>query len=266
LLLRRLVSTLRTTGHTMTPICMLIHKATPATKMDRMSAAALGMLLCASAHFTPAAGAEFADALPAGPPLYGYFHEARGGAFVTAQRTANFDQIRHGTDDPAHVAPDGEAAQPAGLTAGATARVDGWARALIAQTRPVTGSAPGLSAPADASLSDLLARLHYAFRSDLGLSSDHARQDEREVLVRNSDALVRAKVRLTLGKEWLGFVYADIGAADSAVKWQGLAGIPCGHGLDLLGGWRHVTYHFSPGQGFDSLDFNGPFLGATLAW
>jgi hypothetical protein len=265
LLLRRLVSTLHTTGHTATPICMVIHKSTPATKTDRMSATALGMLLCASAHFTPAPGAEFADALPAGAPLYGYFREARGGAFVPAQRTANFDRIRHGTDDPAHVSFDGEAAQPAGPTAGATAHVDGWARALVAQTRPVTGSAPGLSAPVDASLSDLLARLHYAFGSDLGLSSDRARQGEREVLVRNSDALVRAKVRLTLGK-WLGFVYADIGAADSALKWQGLAGIPCGHGVDLLGGWRHVTYHFSPGQGFDSLDFNGPFLGATLAW
>jgi hypothetical protein len=130
----------------------------------------------------------------------------------------------------------------------------------------VAGSAPGLSAPVDASLSDILARLHYAFGSDLGLSSDRARQGEREVLVRNSDAFVRAKVRLTLGKEWLGFLYADMGAADSALKWQGLAGIPCGHGVDLLGGWRHVTYHFSPGQGFDSLDFNGPFLGATLAW
>jgi hypothetical protein len=264
----RLVSTLRTRGQrsTVTPIFMLIHKSTPARKTDRMSATALGMLLCASAHFTPAASAELADALPTGAPLYGYFREARGDAFVPAQRTANFDQIRHGTDDPAHVSFDGEAVQPAGLTAGATARVDGWARALVAQARPVTGWAPGLSAPVDASLSDLLARLHHAFGSDLGLSSGLARRGEREVLVRNSDALVRAKVQLTLGKEWLGFVYADIGAADSALKWQGLAGIPCGHGVDLLGGWRHVTYHFSPGQGFDSLDFNGPFLGATLAW
>ena len=139
MLLRRLVSTLRTTGHTATPICMLIHKSTPATKTDRMSATALGMLLFASAHFTPAPGAEFADALPAGAPLYGDFPEARRGAFVPAQRTANFDQIRHGTDDPAHVSFDGEAAQPAGPTAGATARVDGWARALACSNPPRDG-------------------------------------------------------------------------------------------------------------------------------
>jgi hypothetical protein len=242
---------------------MLIHKSNPVTKTGRMSATAL--LLCASVHFTPAAGAEFADALPAGAPLDGYFREARGGAFVPAEPTA-IDRIRHRTDDLAHVSFDGEGVQPAGLTAGATTRVRGQARALVAQSRPVTGATSGLGAPVEAPLSDLLAGLHYAYGSDLGQSSERAHEGEREVLVRNSDAFVRAKVRLTLGKEWRGFVYADIGAADSALKWQGLGGISCGQGVDLLGGWRHVTYHFSPGQGFDSLDFNGPFLGATLAW
>jgi hypothetical protein len=163
------------------------------------------MLVCAITHLTPGAASEFADASPAGAPLYGDFHEARG----------------------------------------------------------IAGPTPELS---DASVSDSRARLDGAFASDPGAASDRARQAEREVLVRNSDALVRAKVRLDLGKERSGFLYADIGAVDSALKWQGLAGIPCGHGVDLLGGWRRVTYHFSPGQGFDSLDFNGPFLGATLAW
>jgi hypothetical protein len=114
--------------------------------------------------------------------------------------------------------------------------------------------------------SDLKARLHYAFGSDAGLASDRTLQAEREVLLRNSDAFVRAKLPVTVARDWRGFVYADMGAADSALKWQGLAGIRDGHGLELLGGWRHVTYHFSPGMGLDSLDFAGPFLGATLAW
>jgi hypothetical protein len=120
------------------------------------------------------------------------------------------------------------------------------------------------TAPVDASPSDLLARLHHAFGSELRLSSDRAPQGDREVLLSNSDALVRARIRLTLGDQF-GFVYADMGARDSALKWQGLAGIRGGHGIDLLGGWRHVTYHPSPGV-VDLLDFNGPYLGATLAW
>ena len=235
-------------------------------KPGRLPAAALGMLLGASAHTTSAAGADSADALPTGAPLYGYFREARGGVSVPAHRTANFDEIHRRSDYFTHISFDGEAAQPAALTAAATDGVRGPASALAAQYRPVVGSAPGLGASVDASFSDLLARLHYAFGSDPGLSNDRARQGEREVLLRNSDALVRAKVGLTLGQESLGFVYADMGAADSALRWQGLAGIRGGHGVNLLGGWRHVTYHFSPGKGVDSLDFAGPFLGATLAW
>jgi hypothetical protein len=258
------LNTVHTTGHRVTRI-YVDPQITPAMKTGRMSAAAVGMLLCASAYTTPAAGASSADALPPGTPLYAYFREARS-ASVLAQRTADSDEIRRRTDDPTRIFFDGEAAQPAGLTAGSTARVRGRARALAAQYRPVAGSASELSAPIDASLSDLLARFHSAFGSDLGFSSDRARQGDREALVRNSDAFVRAKILLTLGEEWLGFVYADLGAVDSALRWQGLAGIRCGHGVDLLGGWRHVTYHFSPGSGFDSLDFNGPFLGATLTW
>jgi len=227
-----------------------------------MSAAALAMLLGASAHATSAADADFADALPSGDPLYSYFREAHGDASLPALRTVNLAEFGRHSDDPAHVALDGEI----GLTAGATARVSGQARALAAQYRPVAGSAPGGGAPVDASLSDLLARLHYAFGSDLRLWSDRARQLEREVLLRNPDALVRAKARVTLGKEWLGFVYADMGAADSALRWQGLVGIRVGHGVDLLGGWRHINYYFSPGRGIDSLDFDGPFLAVTRAW
>jgi len=205
---------------------MLMRKSTPAAKTGRMSAMVVGVLVYAGAHASPAAGVDSMDALPPGAPLYGYIRAARSGATVAAKPTANFDVMNRG----------------------------------------VAGSAPGLSVAVDTSLSDLVARLRRAFGSDLGLSSTRAQQDEREVLLTNTDALVRTKVRLAQGKEWHSFLYADMGAADSALRWQSAAGIRGGHGVDLLGGWRHVTYHFSPGKGFDSLEFNGPFLAATLAW
>jgi hypothetical protein len=193
---------------------MLRRTSTTIRKKGRIAAAALGLLVWASAQITPAAGADFGYASPAAVPIYGDLHEAR----------------------------------------------------LAALARNAVGPTSALSAPLDASLAELSVRLHYAFRSERGLSSDRILQAEREVLLRNSDAFVRAKVRVDVGKRWRGFVYGDIGAADSALKWQGLAGIRDGHGLELLGGWRHVTYRFSPGMGLDSLDFAGPFLGAALAW
>jgi hypothetical protein len=178
------------------------------------------------------------------------------------QRMANLDQIGR-TDEATHASFGSKTTR---LTAGAPARVTVQALALAARYPAVEGSTLAIGAPVDATPSDLLTRLHYAFASDLGLLTDRTRQAEREVLLRNSDALVRGNIRLTLGTRWPVFMYADIGAADSALKWQGLAGIRSGHGLDLLAGWRHVTYHFSPGTGYDSLDFDGPFLGATLTW
>ena len=186
---------------------MLTSKPTTAMKKACSTAAALGMLLSASAHATRAAGLDATDGLPANTALSGV---------------------------PAY--------------------------------RSLAGGTPGIDPRLDESLAHFLARLPTAFGSELGLSPDHARQRDLEVLLRNSDALVRATVRMNLGREWLGFVYADMGATDSAVRWQGLAGIHGGGGLDVLGGWRRVTYRFSPGAGLDSLDFNGPFLGATFAW
>ena len=209
---------------------MLIRKSTPAKNTGRMPAAILGMLLCAGAHATPVADADSVAPLPAGVAPYGF----------------------------ARVSLDDQASQSAGLTAAVAVRI----RALALQYGFAVGPAR-LSVPPDASASELLARLRCAFDSYPGNST---RQGEREVLLRNSDAFVRANARMSLGREWLGFVYADVGAADSALKWQGLAGIRTGHGIDLFGGWRRVTYHFSPGNGLDSLDFAGPVLGATLAW
>jgi hypothetical protein len=146
----------------------------------------------------------------------------------------------------AQAAPDG--------TAGADAyhldlRAAGGATSLPARQAAVTPPAPASRSGSDSRLPD-----------------PPPRQDEVVVLLSNSDAFVRANMHLTLSTSWRGFVYADIGATDSQLRWQGLAGVHPGRGVDLLGGWRHVTYRFSPGKGFDSLEFNGPYLGASLAW
>jgi len=220
LLRGRLLLTLRATSYAVSRISMLIRKSTRGTKARRTFAALLGMLLGASIYFTPAAGADPADASPAGAPL-AYLRDARAGASLSVQRS---------------------------------------------DERALAASAARRGAPLDAPLADLPVRLHHAFGTHLAILSEAALQGDREVLLRNSDAFVRAAIPVTLGTERRGFVYVDMGAADSALKWQGLAGIHGGRDVDLVGGWRHVTYHFSPGRGFDSIDFNGPFLGATLAW
>jgi len=184
----------------------MIRTSSAVKKMGRMSAAALGMLLCLSTYATPAARADAADTRAAGTPLYG----------------------------------------------------------LTPQYRPA-GPPAAFSVPVGASLFGPLARPDHVFGRDLRLSSGRAPQNESEVLLRNSAPLLRARVRMPLGRERL-FVYADMGAADSPLRYQGLLGIRVGQDAHLLGGWRRITYYFSPGRDFDSLDFDGPFLAVQRAW
>jgi len=190
-------------------------KSTAAAKTVRLSAAALGILLWASAHDTQAADGDCANVLSAGAPLYGRLPEALGGAFPPVPRNKS--------------------------------------------------GSPGVSSLLGSPLPDLRPSFRYAFGSDPLLASDRARETQREVFLRNSDPLLRAKLRVTQDREWL-FVYADMGAVDSPLRWQGMVGIRVGKDVRLLGGWRRITYYFSPGREFDSLDFDGPFIGAQRTW
>jgi hypothetical protein len=158
------------------------------------------------------------------------------------------------------LAADGDLAE-----ASPTERVPVQVFALAHQNLPEVRLAPSFGGPVGSSLPDPPTRSRSVFSPGLQLAADRARATEREVVLRNSEPSVPAKVRMTLGKEWL-FVYADMGAADSPLRWQGLVGIRVGPRAQLLGGWRRVTYYLSPGKDFDSLDSEGPFLAAQRVW
>jgi hypothetical protein len=126
--------------------------------------------------------------------------------------------------------------------------------------------APTLNSMRSQALSLLLAVALFGTSAHVKADSDVSGIRGREdVLLLNSDAIVGARLWLHPGSASSAFLYADVGATNSSLRWQGLAGIHGSHGIDLVGGWRRVTHHYAPGFGVDSLDFDGPFLGATLA-
>jgi len=243
----------------------LTRQFTVARKMVCILAAAVGVLLYASAHAAPTSNGDSPDTSSAAAPFHGHFHEALGGGFLPAQRITNFDEIRSRTEYSATGFFDEAAVEAALLTADVRASVGGQVRALSLQYVPVGESAWNLDSRLDTSQSDPAGGVHHMSSGELPLASRRGRDvaGEREVLLRNSDPLARARV--TLGKEWL-FVYADVGTPDSTLGWQALVGIRVGQDARLLGGWRHTTYFFSPGKDFDALDFEGPFLGAQRSW
>lgn len=214
----------------------MTRKSTAAMKMARIFTAGLGVFLSVGTFAAPAPDTDLADAR-ASTAVYAYFREARDGNLLPAPRTVDPTEIRDSAP---------------------------YLDALAHQYRTAQ-TQPGFSAAVDASLLGPLSQLDSVLDRDLQLSSNRMRQDESEVLLRNSDSLVRAKLRMNLGRDWL-FLYGDVGSWDSALKWQGLVGIRVGHGANLFGGWRHVTYYLSPGRDFSSLDSEGPFVGAQRSW
>jgi hypothetical protein len=92
---------------------------------------------------------------------------------------------------------------------------------------------------------------------------------QAEVEVDNWDAIVGAKGRFDIGTRGTWFVpfHADIGAGDSDLTWQLMAGIgyrlASGH---LIAAWRHLDYRFQGDKAIEGASLNGPSIGFVMRW
>ena len=83
------------------------------------------------------------------------------------------------------------------------------------------------------------------------------------------DGVVGVKGNAYLGDERKWFIpyYFDIGTGQSDLTWQVNAGI--GYQYDwgaLVATWRYLDYEFSSDKAVQSVNFNGPTIGATFKW
>lgn len=122
---------------------------------------------------------------------------------------------------------------------------------------------------AGARLLDMRQTLGWQLSGNVGSLPLPARGGTAEVEVDNWDAVVGAKGRIDLGSsgEWFLPFQADIGAGDSDLTWQLMAGIgyrlPAGH---LIAAWRHLDYRFKDGKAVESASFDGPSIGFVMRW
>jgi hypothetical protein len=83
------------------------------------------------------------------------------------------------------------------------------------------------------------------------------------------DGIVGLRGKTDLNEKWYLSYYADVGAGDSKLTWQALAGINYRfQKLDAVLGYRYVEWDFDKGDmlNFDDLDLSGPFAGIKLAF
>jgi hypothetical protein len=83
------------------------------------------------------------------------------------------------------------------------------------------------------------------------------------------DGIVGVKGRVGLGTsgEWSVPFYLDVGAGNSQLTYQAAGGISYGFKWgELTAMWRYLSYDMKSGQVIQSMNFNGPMIGATFRW
>jgi hypothetical protein len=83
------------------------------------------------------------------------------------------------------------------------------------------------------------------------------------------DAIVGVKGQVYLGSEHKWFVpyYLDIGTGQSDFTWQANAGIGYRFGWGaLVATWRYLDYDLGSDKLIQSVNLNGPLIGATFVW
>jgi hypothetical protein len=112
-------------------------------------------------------------------------------------------------------------------------------------------------------------RLQFQIDGDIGNLVLPGRAGTREDSTTNWDAIVGVKGRVGLGASGAWFVpyYLDVGAGESNLTWQALAGL--GYAFkwgDVVGAWRYLDYRLDSGRPVQRLTLNGPSIAAVFHW
>lgn len=95
------------------------------------------------------------------------------------------------------------------------------------------------------------------------------RQGSADTSLTNWDAIVGLRGRLEFGSNHAWFVpyYADVGAGNSDLTYQAIAGLGYSFGWgDVLLAWRYLKYDMKSSEPIQSLSFNGPAIGLGFRW
>jgi hypothetical protein len=80
------------------------------------------------------------------------------------------------------------------------------------------------------------------------------------------DALIGVRGRFDLGEgRWAGLYHLDVGAGDSDLTWNAMAGVSYAYGWgDLVLAYRHLEYDQASDKLLQDFSFSGPGFGATF--
>jgi hypothetical protein len=158
---------------------------------------------------------------------------------------------------------------PADASASAEYDLKGWGWTIAGTWHAVADTAATLDVVAGARLLDITQTLTWNITGNVGPIPVPGRAGTSEVEVKNWDALVGVKGRVALSADgkWYAPYYFDVGAGDSKLTWQAVAGVGYSFGWgDVVATWRYLDYEMKSGKAIESLTFNGPSISAVFRW
>jgi len=156
---------------------------------------------------------------------------------------------------------------PATVDADMTLDVSGWLWSLHGTHTVIDREAIAVNALVGARMLTLEQELQWTFNGDISSLPLTERSGTSRTKETQWDAVVGMKGRATLGakRHWYIPYYVDVGAGESDLTWQVMAGL--GYSFDTIavtGVWRYLDYDLGESASIQSLALNGPALGITF--
>jgi hypothetical protein len=159
------------------------------------------------------------------------------------------------------------------LPVNATANVDldlkSWIWTVAGYYRALDQPGMTLDVVAGARYLDVEQKVNWVVTGNVGSIAVPDRTGAAEAGLTNWDALIGLRGRFAFGAQNAWFVpyYLDVGAGDSDLTWQGIAGI--GYAFrwcEVVAAWRYLYYDLPSGHAIEDMSFSGPAIGVTFRW
>ncbi len=198
--------------------------------------------------------------------LMGMFevHKGRWG-FLTDAIYMDVGSSESGTRD----ATIGRRQIPVGAAADIDLDLKSWIWTLAGTYRVLDQSGLTLNVLAGARYLDIEQEVDWDITGNVGSIPVPDRSGSAKASLANWDALIGIRGRYAFGAQKVWFVpyHLDVGAGDSDLTWQGIAGL--GYAFrwcEVAAVWRHLYYDLPSDKAISDVGFSGPAVGATFRW
>ena len=163
----------------------------------------------------------------------------------------------------------GHAGLPASTTADLNLDLKGLVWTLAGEYRIVSDPTWSVDALAGARMLGIKPRLDWSISGDLGPIDPSGRSGSKQISSNLWDGIIGVKGRYAFGddRRWGIPFYLDVGTGDTQLTWQAAVGLSYSYKWgDIIGMWRYLDWNNNSSKQIESLNFNGPMLGATFRW